>query len=399
MFDFLAGVLAELYKLWPSYGGAIILFTALIMLVLSPLSIKSTRSMIAMQRVGPEVKKLQQQYKGDREALNREMMAFYQEHNINPFSSCLPLILQIPVFIVLYQVLIGLTRRSVEGDLTSVFNPKYLEGENTPLAVALRGTNEMISFGMDLSQSALTELREGILVALPYVVLVGLVVLTSVIQQRQVQGRNPQATANPQQQMIAKFLPFVFIPISISIPAGVVIYFVVSNTVRIGQQAVVTRLDFKGQPTPSEEPTRKPVAKPSKPSKAPLAGAKGAKKGRGADGKAPDAKAGGTKAGGTKAGGTKAGGTKAGGGGKGTGDKDARAGAPKGASTNGAGGKGGGDGKTKGNGAAARSPAGSSSRGAAESTTKHDNRRANGSGPGGSNGLTPRPRKRKRKRR
>ncbi len=419
MFDLLAGVLAELYKLWPSYGGAIILFTALIMLVLSPLSIKSTRSMIAMQRVGPEVKKLQQQYKGDREALNREMMAFYQEHNINPFSSCLPLILQIPVFIVLYQVLIGLTRRSVEGDLTSVFNPKYLEGENTPLAVALRGTNEMISFGMDLSQSALTELREGILVALPYVVLVGLVVLTSVIQQRQVQGRNPQATANPQQQMIAKFLPFVFIPISISIPAGVVIYFVVSNMVRIGQQALVTRLDFKGLPTPSEEPTRKPVAKPSKPSKAPPAGAKGAKKGRGADGTAPAAKAGGTKAGGTKAGGTKAGGTKAGGtkaggtkaggtkaggtkaggGGKGTGDKDARAGAPKGASTNGAGGKGGGDGKTKGNGAAARSPAGSSSRGAAEGTTKHDNRRANGSGPGGSNGLTPRPRKRKRKRR
>ncbi len=399
MFDLLAGVLAELYKLWPSYGGAIILFTALIMLVLSPLSIKSTRSMIAMQRVGPEVKKLQQQYKGDREALNREMMAFYQEHNINPFSSCLPLILQIPVFIVLYQVLIGLTRRSVEGDLTSVFNPKYLEGENTPLAVALRGTNEMISFGMDLSQSALTELREGILVALPYVVLVGLVVLTSVIQQRQVQGRNPQATANPQQQMIAKFLPFVFIPISISIPAGVVIYFVVSNMVRIGQQALVTRLDFKGLPTPSEEPTRKPVAKPSKPSKAPPAGAKGAKKGRGADGTAPAAKAGGTKAGGTKAGGTKAGGTKAGGGGKGTGNKDARAGAPKGASTNGAGGKGGGDGKTKGNGAAARSPAGSSSRGAAEGTTKHDNRRANGSGPGGSNGLTPRPRKRKRKRR
>ncbi|MBW3626142.1 MAG: YidC/Oxa1 family membrane protein insertase [Actinobacteria bacterium] len=111
MFDFLAGVLAELYKIWPSFGGAIILFTTLVMLVLSPLSIKSTRSMIAMQRVGPEVKKLQAKHKGDREALNKEMMAFYQENNINPFSSCLPMLLQIPVFIVLYQVLIGLTRR------------------------------------------------------------------------------------------------------------------------------------------------------------------------------------------------------------------------------------------------------------------------------------------------
>ena len=249
MFDFLAGLLAELYKLWPSFGGAIILFTALIMLALSPLSIKSTRSMIAMQRVGPEVKKLQQKHKGDREALNKEMMAFYQEHNINPFSSCLPLLLQIPVFFVLYQVLIGLTRRSDPSDPTSVFNPKYLEGEDTPLAVALRATNEMMSFGMDLSQSAWNALRDqGLISALPWVVLVALVVITAVVQQRQVQGRNPAAAVNPQQQMIAKIIPFIFVPISISLPAGVVIYFVVSNLVRIGQQALVTRLDFKDAP-------------------------------------------------------------------------------------------------------------------------------------------------------
>jgi len=252
MFDFLAGLLAELYKLWPSFGGAIILFTALIMLALSPLSIKSTRSMIAMQRVGPEVKKLQQKHKGDREALNREMMEFYKENNINPFSSCLPLLLQIPVFFVLYQVLIGLTRRLEPGDPTSRFNPKYLEGEDTPLAVALRATNEMMSFGMDLSQSAWTELRTGdLLLALPFVVLVGLVVITAVVQQRQVSGRNPGAVVNPQQQMIAKIIPFIFVPISISLPAGVVIYFVVSNLVRIGQQALVTRLDFKHHPPAS----------------------------------------------------------------------------------------------------------------------------------------------------
>jgi YidC/Oxa1 family membrane protein insertase len=244
MFDFLAGLLAALYKIWPSYGGAIILFTTLIMLVLSPLSIKSTRSMLAMQRVGPEIKKLQAKHKGDREALNREMMTFYQENNINPFSSCLPMLLQIPVFIVLYQVLIGLTRRSAGPG--SNFDPKYLEGEDTPLAVALRGTNEMLSFGMDLSQSAWAGLqRGGVVTALPFVLLVVLVVITAVIQQRQIQGRNPAASANPQQQMIAKVMPFIFVPISVSLPAGVVIYFVASNVVRIGQQALVTRLDFR----------------------------------------------------------------------------------------------------------------------------------------------------------
>src|SRR3989449_4949495 len=109
MFDFLAKLLAYCYQLWPSYGGAILLFTLAIMLVLTPLSIKSTRSMIKMQRVQPELKKLQQQYKGDREALNREMMAFYQANNINPFSSCLPLLLQMPVFFVLYRILHKLT--------------------------------------------------------------------------------------------------------------------------------------------------------------------------------------------------------------------------------------------------------------------------------------------------
>lgn len=242
MFDFLAGLLAFFYELWPSYGGAILLFTLAVMLVLSPLSIKSTRSMLAMQRLGPDMKKLQQKHKGDREALNREMMAFYQENNVNPFSSCLPLLLQMPVFIVLYQVLNGLTRRSVSGDSLSNFNPKYLEGENTPLAVALRGANEMRSFGMDLSQSALSELqKDGLLVAVPFIILVALVVLTAFVQQRQISGRNPSASL--QQQRIGKILPLIFIPFSVSLPAGVVVYFVVSNAVRVGQQAVVSRLE------------------------------------------------------------------------------------------------------------------------------------------------------------
>ncbi len=319
MFEFLAGVLAELYKLWPSFGGAIILFTALIMVVLSPLSIKSTRSMIAMQRVGPEVKKLQQKHKGDREALNREMMAFYQEHNINPFSSCLPLLLQFPVFIVLYRVLLGLTRRVDSGDPTSNFNPKYFEGQNTPLAVALRGTNKMVSFGMDLSQSVVAELRsEGLVVALPFLVLVVLVVGTAIVQQRQIQGRNPAASANPQQQMIAKVMPFIFVPISVSIPAGVVIYFVVSNLVRIGQQALVTRLEFRGGPPQpgdvamaKKSPPKLPKGKA--PGKAPTGKGKdgtksrdGAKGGAGANGKANNAENAKTRASKTRASKTRA---------------------------------------------------------------------------------------------
>src|SRR3954470_23893635 len=138
MFDALAKALAFFYDLWPSYCGATLLFTLAIMLVLTPLSIKSTRSMIKMQRVQPELKRLQAQYKGDREALNREMMAFYQANNINPFSSCLPMLLQMPVFIVLYRVLHGLTKTGKDG----TFDPKYLD-HSTQLYRDLSRTNEM----------------------------------------------------------------------------------------------------------------------------------------------------------------------------------------------------------------------------------------------------------------
>src|SRR5687768_8670164 len=240
MFDALAGALAFFYDLVSSYGGAIALLTLAIMLVLSPLSIKSTRSMIKMQRVQPELKRLQAQYKGDREALNREMMAFYQANNINPFSSCLPLLLQMPVFFILYRILSGLTERGEDGN----FDPKYLD-EDSALYQALHKTDEMLSWGIDLSKSALTQLQDrGVGTALPYILLVALVAGTAWYQQRQIAGRNPNAAANPQQQMIGRIMPFIFIPITISIPAGVVIYFVVSNLVRIGQQALVTKLEF-----------------------------------------------------------------------------------------------------------------------------------------------------------
>jgi len=263
VFQFLADALAFFYDIWPSYGGAILLFTLAVMLVLSPLAIKSTRSMIRMQRLQPEMKKLQAKYKDDREALNREMMAFYKANNVNPFSSCLPLLLQMPVFIVLYRVLHGLTQTGSDG----TFDPKYLD-HGSSLYQDLSATDKMMSWGMDLSKSAVQELQDrGVLVAIPYILLVGIVVVTSFVQQRQIQGRNPNAAANPQQQMIGRILPFIFIPISISLPAGVVVYFAVSNLVRVGQQALVTKLEFSGKDDDGKRPpkVREAEATPKEP--------------------------------------------------------------------------------------------------------------------------------------
>jgi YidC/Oxa1 family membrane protein insertase len=265
MFDFLARTIAFFYDLWPSYGMAIVLFTIAIYLVLTPLTIKSTRSMIAMQRVQPELKKLQAQYKDDKEALQREMMAFYQANNINPFSSCLPLLLQMPIFFVLFQVLNGLTRKETIDGVTT-FAPKYLH-EDSALFKALDVSKEMISWGLDLSRSASTVLSDdGIVQALPYLLLVGATALLSWFQQKQVQGRNLNSQVNPQQQMITRIMPFIFIPISFGMPAGVVVYFVVSSLVRVGQQALVTRMEFPELRKGSDGPVSN-GAKPAKPAK------------------------------------------------------------------------------------------------------------------------------------
>ena len=88
-----------------NYGVAIILLTVLVKLVLLPLTIKQTRSMIAMQKIQPEIKKLQEKYKDDKEKLSQEMMKFYKENKVNPLGGCLPLILQLPVFFALFTVL------------------------------------------------------------------------------------------------------------------------------------------------------------------------------------------------------------------------------------------------------------------------------------------------------
>src|SRR5206468_6523044 len=93
----------------------IVVLTVAVRLLLFPLTAKQTKSMQAMQRVQPELKRLQAKYKNDRQKLNEEMKKFYKEHQINPFAGCLPLILQMPLFIVLYRLILELTHTVIVG--------------------------------------------------------------------------------------------------------------------------------------------------------------------------------------------------------------------------------------------------------------------------------------------
>src|ERR687883_1344414 len=102
LIDFFEGILKFFHDTAGlSWGASIIALTIVVRAALVPLTVKQFRSMQALARLQPEIKKLQARYKDDRQRMNQEMMKFYQEHKVNPLSSCLPVLLQLPFFLAL----------------------------------------------------------------------------------------------------------------------------------------------------------------------------------------------------------------------------------------------------------------------------------------------------------
>ncbi|MXW42952.1 MAG: YidC/Oxa1 family membrane protein insertase [Acidimicrobiia bacterium] len=265
LFDGLAWLLALYYLAGHSFGFAIILFTLTVMLLLTPLTLYTTRSMLRMQAIQPQVKKLQTQFRGDRQRMNEEMMRLYRAHNVNPLGSCLPILPQIPVFFVLFRLIQGLTRRVSDlgvhagygllprnnGVVANPqfaerrFNPEYL-ATDSELRNTLEGNTEMNFLGIDLSATVVGAFRDSLTSAMPLLLLIVLIGVTSYVQQRQIAGRrDPDAPVNPQQQMIMRIMPWFLPLISLNFPAALNVYFVTSNVVRVGQQAVITRRIYR----------------------------------------------------------------------------------------------------------------------------------------------------------
>ena len=132
-------------------------------------------------------------------------------------------------------------------DLT--FDPQNIPVDSQ-MYTDLASTTEMNSWTIDLSRSAQQMLSESVVEALPYLALILVVLVSSLYQQRQIQGRSTGAQVNPQQQMIMKVLPFMLPVFSFTMPAALVIYFVVSNLYRIGQQGYITHSLYKGDQSP-----------------------------------------------------------------------------------------------------------------------------------------------------
>ncbi len=190
-----------------SWGFAIILLTFTIRLFILPLTFKSVKSMQALQVLQPEMKKIQERYKGDKQRLNQEMMKFYQENKVNPLGSCLPLLLQIPFFIALFELLRSDNfKADIAGDESFFFIPD-LAGKLWPDHLAVLAFMVVLYVGTQLAASLIT--------------MVG---------------------GDKNQQRIMLALPFVFVPFIATFEAGLILYWVTTNFWTVGQQLVVRKL-------------------------------------------------------------------------------------------------------------------------------------------------------------
>jgi YidC/Oxa1 family membrane protein insertase len=264
MFDALFEGIAWLLNFFFSWFGhnyaiAIALLTCAVMVITTPLTLKGTRSMIEMQRLQPEIRRLQAQYRDDRQKLNEEMMRFYREHEINPLGGCLPLLIQLPVFSILYWMIrglinesdfVGLQRALVDFGLaprvTAGFSPKYLD-HDSELYQSLLGKDEMVSFGVDLAISPSAALGEGFVTALPYVLSLVAIGVLAWYQQKQIMGRNAGTEVTPQQRMMMRIGPILQLGFTFISPMALGVYFLVSTAWRVVQQTYITHSLYKGE--------------------------------------------------------------------------------------------------------------------------------------------------------
>jgi YidC/Oxa1 family membrane protein insertase len=258
-FEVFAAALAGFYALVGNYGIAIILLTVAVRVLLLPLSIKQTRSMREMQKIQPEVKKIQAKHKGDRQKMNEEMMALYKEHGVNPFGGCLPLLMQFPVFIALYRLIstplayMGYRLKgndyipveSLQGIMATVQDSALARGLDT----AATEVNSFLGvFRLDCKPAQIYAENGGcdggVVGLIPYVVLIGLMGFTTYYQQKQMQAQRGAATdpQAQQMQMFMKLMPLMLMFFSFNFAAGLTLYWLTTNGWSIGQQHLMLRV-------------------------------------------------------------------------------------------------------------------------------------------------------------
>ena len=196
-------ILKSIYNVVKSYGLAIIILTTLIKIVFIPLTHKQQKSMQEMQRIQPEISAIREKYKSDPQSMNREVMALYKKYKVNPAAGCLPLLIQIPVFFALYNVLLS--------------------------AIELRQTPFL--YISDLSAADTLFGHLGGFAVGPLPLLMG----ASMYYQQKL----TPTTMDPRQAKIFQWMPVIFTIMFLNFPSGLVLYWLVNNVLTIVQQIYI----------------------------------------------------------------------------------------------------------------------------------------------------------------
>jgi YidC/Oxa1 family membrane protein insertase len=217
------------------WGWSIVVLTICIRALMIPLTVKQFSSMRQLQLHAPELKAIQNKYKEDKQRQQQEMMKFYKENNVNPFASCLPLVAQLPVFISLFYMLRKDLRVNICPTIQKAFQHTYALAHHVTAAAAAGQTTACGPKGGAgfLFISDLTNKATGLTLVVLIVLYVGTQLVSSLAMQSPTMDKN--------QRLMMMFLPLVFVFIVIGFPAGVLVYWITTNTWTIGQQLIIKR--------------------------------------------------------------------------------------------------------------------------------------------------------------
>ncbi|WP_043915356.1 membrane protein insertase YidC [Kitasatospora griseola] len=216
-----------------AWGLSIVMMVVVIRICLIPLFVKQIKATRAMQAIQPKMKAIQERYKNDKQRQSEEMMKLYKEAGTNPFSSCLPIIVQAPFFTALYGV------------LASVANDKPIGVIDQSL---LESAKQAHIFGAPLSAKFVG--ADSVQVQIVVAIMIVLMSLSQFITQRQLMTKNMDLTVKTpfmqQQKMLMYVFPVMFAVMGINFPVGVLVYWLTTNVWSMGQQLIVIR----NNPTP-----------------------------------------------------------------------------------------------------------------------------------------------------
>lgn len=283
-------IIEHIYNIVQNYGMAIIIFTVVIKLVLLPLNIKSQKSMKKQQKIQPYMAELQKKYANDQEKLQREMMKLYKENNVSMSGGCLPMLIQMPILVGLYQV--------IQKPLSFLLNVNFMEQATIDKVYALRdamaasignlatATEEMIANQAQIQLSRWSEIINGptdpwvinfnfcgldlsavpstafnyimradfsniaiiALLLIPILAIVSSLVSMKITQVQSGQNAGGNDTANQMNKSMMLMMPIMTGIFTLTLPSGMGLYWIISSVMQIVQQLVLNKyFDKKGE--------------------------------------------------------------------------------------------------------------------------------------------------------